>query len=163
MKNTAQNAGFSLVEVALALLVAAIGLLSVMTIFPTGMDASKKAIDEAQSALFAEEIFAGFKAKLAITNATWASLDSMTVGPPAPDMWDNGNDISFRANGSGTNVYEYKYENSLLDYAVRYVMTVNDLPGYPGIKYLRLTVWNGEYGSTTNPLVYYTELFNPGK
>lgn len=149
----------------MALLVSAVGLLSVMTLFPTGMDASKKAIDEAQAALFAEEIFAGFKAKMALTNTTWASLDSMTIGPPAPDMWINGNQISFRANDSGTNVYQYKYESALLDYAVRYVMTVGDLDptDYPGIKYLRLTVWNGEYGSTTNPLVYYTELFNPGK
>lgn len=157
------NSGFSLVEVALAMLVAAVGLMSVMSIFPMGMDSSKKAIDEAQCALFAEEIFGGFRAKINLPGVDWNSLESMSMGAPAPDMWKNGASISFRANDSGTNVYAYKYEDDLLDYAVRYVMSVSDVADFPGVKYLRLTLWNGEYGSTTNSLVFYTEIYDTGQ
>lgn len=153
--------GFSLVEVALALLVAAVGLLSVMSLFPVGLDSSKKAIDEAQCALFADEIFSGIRAKMNMRTTPWSAIDTVEVGAPAPDMWLNGDTIRFRANASGTNVYAYRYESAMVDYAVRYVMTVGDGPR-ANTKYLRLTLWNGEYGSTTNPLVFYTELFDTG-
>ncbi len=147
----------------MALLVAAVGLLSVMSLFPVGMDLSKKAIDEAQAALFSEEIFNGFRAKMGLPGTPWSDLDSLVIKAPAPDMWVDGDSQTFRANSSGTNVYAYKYESTMLDYAVRWVMNVEDLPARPGIKYMRLTLWNGQYGSTTNPLVFYTELFNPGQ
>jgi len=160
--------GFSLVEIALALLVASIGLMAVMGMFPMGMESGKKAIDEAQCALFAEEIFNGFRARMGSTNVTWQDLDDLVLGAPAPDMWDNGGQIRFQANSSGTNVYQYKYENTLLDYAVRYVMSVDearDMGGnvVPGVKYLRLTLWNGEYGSASNRLVFYTEMYDTGR
>ena len=158
--------GFSLVEVALALLVAAIGLLSVMTLFPMGMETSKKAIDEGQAALFAEEIFNGFRAKLAVTNVAWSTADSLSIGVPAPDMWMNGSSIEFVANKSGTNIYQYAHEQDMKDYAVRYIMTVDDHPDAKyssDIKYFKLTIANGEYGGRlTDGLVFYTEMYTTG-
>ncbi len=162
-RSAVRRGGFSLVEVALALLVAAVGMMSILTLFPLGMDASKKAIDEGQAALFAEEIFNGFRAKLAMTNTPWAGADSLTIGVPAPDMWNNGHEILFEANSSGTNVYEYRYETDMKDYAVRYVMTVEDHPDVSGIKFFRLTIANGEYGSSlSSGLVFYTEMYDTG-
>ena len=157
-----RKSGFSLVEVALAMLVASVGLMSVMALFPSSMESGKKAIDEAQCALFAEEIFAGFQSKMSLTGTTWNSINNLEIGAPAPDMWNNGDDIEFRANHSGTNIYQYKYEPELLDYAVRYVMTVGDSSA-PGVKYMRLTIWNGQYGSTSNSMVFYNELFDTGR
>lgn len=157
------RSGFSIVEVSIALLVAAVGLLSVMALFPAGMMLARKAADETQCALFAEEVFNGFRALMSSTNLSWSSIDTLEIGVPAPDMWQNGDQLKFKANGSGTLVYKYKYEPDMLDYALRYVMSVSDA-GYGGrLKGLRLTLWNGEYGSTTNPLVYYTEIYDMGR
>jgi uncharacterized protein (TIGR02598 family) len=162
-KGVSVRSGFSLVEVALALLVAAVGLMSVMGMFPMGMEASRKAIDEGQAALFAQEIFNGFRAKIVMTNTAWSSVDSLKIGVPSPSMWSNGDTIEFQANHSGTNIYEYKYETDMKDYAVRYVMTVRDSLSVPGVKYMRLTLANGEYGgSLSNGLVFYTEIFRTG-
>lgn len=159
-----RSAGFSLVEVALALLVASVGLMSVMALFPMSMDTSRKAIDDAQNALFSEEIFNGFRARISCPGTPWSSLNSMKIGVPAPDMWNNGDQIQFEANKSGTNVYQYKYEPELLDYALRYVMSVGDVSGVPGVKYMRLTLENGQYGKSLSATstVYYTEMFDTG-
>lgn len=156
------RSGFSLVEVALALLVAAIGLMSIMALFPVGLDASRRAVDEAQCALFADEIFNGIRAKMSLTNTVWEDIDSIEIGLPAPDMWKNADTIKVRANRSGTNVYEYRYESGMVDFAVRYIMSVGDAPAQ-GVKYMRLTLWNGERGGTTNPMVFYTEIYDTAR
>ncbi len=52
-----KNAGFSLVEVALALLVVAIGLTSVFALFPEGIKATRSAVDDTEIGFFAEYVF----------------------------------------------------------------------------------------------------------
>lgn len=51
------RAGYSLVEVTLALLVVAIGLTATFALFPEGLRATRAAVDDTEIAMFAEYVF----------------------------------------------------------------------------------------------------------
>ena len=51
------RAGYSLVEVTLALLVVAIGLTATFALFPEGLKATRAAVDDTECAMFAEYVF----------------------------------------------------------------------------------------------------------
>lgn len=51
------QAGFSLVEVTIALLVVAVGLTATLGLFPEGLTATRKAVDNTETALFADYVF----------------------------------------------------------------------------------------------------------
>ena len=51
------RAGYSLVEVTLALLVVAIGLTATFALFPEGLKASRASVDDSEIAMFAEYVF----------------------------------------------------------------------------------------------------------
>ena len=53
----ARCAGYSLVEVTLALLVVAIGLTATFALFPEGLRATRTAVDDTEIAMFAEYVF----------------------------------------------------------------------------------------------------------
>lgn len=53
----ARRAGYSLVEVTLALLVVAIGLTATFALFPEGLRATRTAVDDTEIAMFAEYVF----------------------------------------------------------------------------------------------------------
>ncbi|MDP2989987.1 MAG: prepilin-type N-terminal cleavage/methylation domain-containing protein [Kiritimatiellota bacterium] len=144
------SSGFSLVEVTLALMVMAIGILSIMSLFPAGLDQNARSIADTHAAFFAEEVFAGLQAR-AETN--WAELAAAQLPVAASDMWTNTN----RVHVSGINVVLNKYEyNTYEDHALRYrlVLTTNGL-----LKAATLFVWPGEFGSTNDPSIFYAEFF----
>ena len=62
-----RRAAFSLVEVSLALVVVAIGIFGIMSLFPAGLDQNARSIAETHAAFFAEEVFASLRA--------WADAD----------------------------------------------------------------------------------------
>ena len=58
MKTTRNSrAGYSLVEVTLALLVVAIGLTATFALFPEGLKATRAAVNDAEIGMFAEYVF----------------------------------------------------------------------------------------------------------
>lgn len=57
-KQPRSRAGYSLVEVTLALLVVAIGLTATFALFPEGLRATRAAVDDTEVALFADYVFA---------------------------------------------------------------------------------------------------------
>lgn len=59
--NTAKD-GFTLLEVVLALLVVAIGVLAVFGLISFGLDASQQGVNDTLSALFADDVFNGLRA-----------------------------------------------------------------------------------------------------
>lgn len=153
MKNS-HRSGFSLVEVALALMVVGVGMVAVFSVLPVGLEANKRAIDDTQCALFAEEIFSGFRAEA--SRVAWADVPKIAVPNPVPEMWEDGDGVS--PNGQPeVNIYQAK-RTEIIDYALRYHLQVNDVPNQRDVKSLRLLVWNGEYGGTANAMVFYTEL-----
>ena len=56
-----RDKGFTLVEVALALLVMAIGVLAVFSLLSAGLDASARAVDDTHAAMFADSVFNSLK------------------------------------------------------------------------------------------------------
>lgn len=148
--------GFSLVEVALALMVVGVGMVAVFSVLPAGLTANKHAIDDSQTALFSEEVFNGFRSVAAVTN--WASLGSAKLPNPVPHMWDGSVVLEIRPSAPGTNVYKSVWGGKVVDYALQYTLTMTDVVGQPDIKGLTLLVWNGAYGRSVKPRVFYTEI-----
>jgi len=148
--------GFSLVEVTLALMVMAIGILSIMSLFPAGLDQNARSIADTHAAFFAEEVFGGLHAT-AETN--WAGLANVSLPVAARyDMWP---DVTNQIQVTGTNITTivYKYTPSAItyeDHALRYrlALTNNGL-----LKAATLWVWPGEFGSTNDPSIFYAEFF----
>lgn len=62
--------GFSLVEVCLAVLVVGLGLLSVFSLFPTGLASGESAAADTEIGLFADQVLNGLQAQA--TEVTWA-------------------------------------------------------------------------------------------
>ena len=150
------SSGFSLVEVTLALMVMAIGILSIMSLFPAGLDQNARSIADTHAAFFAEEVFGGLHAT-AETN--WAGLANVSLPVAARyDMWP---DVTNQIQVTGTNITTivYKYTPSAItyeDHALRYrlALTNNGL-----LKAATLWVWPGEFGSTNDPSIFYAEFF----
>lgn len=147
------SSAFSLVEVTLALMVMAIGILSIMSLFPAGLDQNARSIADTHAAFFAEEVFGGLHAR-AETN--WFGLDKDL--PIATTNWDESVNplTTFITSTVATNKYCPKSKPDYEDHALRYrlVLTTNGL-----IKSATLFVWPGEFGSTNDPSIFYAEFF----
>ena len=81
-KNKEGRAGYSLVEVTLALLVVAIGLTATFALFPEGLKATRAAVDDTEVGLFADYVFG----TLAVTAAA-TGLDSATPNASAGNKY----------------------------------------------------------------------------
>lgn len=57
--------GFTLLEIALSLLVIAFGLMGVFALFPAGLTASRQAIDDGQISVFAASLLSDLRAHMA--------------------------------------------------------------------------------------------------
>ena len=98
----ADRQGFSLAEVAVALLVVAIGILAAFGLFPSGIQAGRASLDETRAVFFAEEAFNSFRALAADADIRWADLGRPHTDPAAVipathgsrlwrDPWDDEN------------------------------------------------------------------------
>lgn len=168
------RSGFTLVEVTLAILVVAIGLMAVFALFPAGLNLNKRAIDDTQAALFAEEILNGLRAKVESSPDGWRRLTDaplLYVGAPTVGMWYTPNeppmesDPYFRVNLNApvkAVVYTQRSASGVIDYAVRCRLETGAVGG--NVKFARLYVWNGQYGPTADAsaYVFYTEFYDYG-
>ena len=144
------SSGFSLVEVTLALMVMAIGILSIMSLFPAGLDQNARSIADTHAAFFAEEVFGGMQA-CAETN--WEGLANVQLPVASSNMWGSVSSVhTMDSRGLATNIYKLVYEDHALRY--RLVVMTNGL-----IKQVNLFVWPGEFGSTNDPSIFYAEFF----
>jgi type II secretory pathway pseudopilin PulG len=75
-KHTVRCAGYSLVEVTLALLVVAIGLTATFALFPEGLRASRSAVNDNEVAMFAEYVFTTLDLAAADAEASWGIADT---------------------------------------------------------------------------------------
>ncbi|MFH0952979.1 MAG: prepilin-type N-terminal cleavage/methylation domain-containing protein [Verrucomicrobiota bacterium] len=161
--------GFTLVEVTLAIFVVAVGLLAAYSLFPAGLTMNKFAIDDTETALFGEEVMNGLHSKIDGDPVAWANLidkpnavylEAVTYG-----MWEGGTvgALEMRPMSTPTqiktNVY-VQWDNRVIERAVRYNLIVGNVAGHPDIRYARLKVWNGQYGTTNSPAEFYTEFYN---
>ncbi len=70
------RAGYSLVEVTLALLVVAIGLTATFALFPEGLRATRAAVDDTEIAMFAEYVFTSMDLAAGKYGADWDIADT---------------------------------------------------------------------------------------
>lgn len=165
------KAGFSLVEVCLAIAVVGIGLLGVFSLFPAGLSMNKKNTDATVSTMFAEDVLNGLHAiidsepsKWNASVTQWKTDKDLTNGyPTAESIWrlnesTRGLDLSGKV---ATN--KYVNHEGYEDIALRYKTTFTQ--PYPGkVRQARLVVWNGEFGSSDEKdgYLFITTFFNYG-
>ncbi len=153
-------------EVTLALMVVAIGVLSVMSLFPVGLDQNVRSIADTRMALFADDVLNGLQAW---AEADWRNLDQAEIPPAAEKCWATNAMPFFLTDDpwpeSWTNSYYLPADsvNRLpVIYAEKYhlrfsfALTTN---AQNTIKRATLWVWSGEFGSTSGPTMFYTEFF----
>jgi uncharacterized protein (TIGR02598 family) len=151
--NMPDRRGFSLIEVVLALLVVAVGMLGVFSLFPSGLSMSKDITDEVRASAFAEELFTAFEAQ-----ARWE--DWASIGDPVKvDV--AGESISYQDTGVGP-PEEVTFDFDGMDqYTLRYELEVTE-PSLDRIKRFDLKIWPGEFGPTddADALRFVTEIYN---
>lgn len=160
-RRTAARRGFTLVEVALALLVVSIGIMSLFALFPRGLESGTNAINEMRAAAFAEDVFAAYRA-VSVTRP-WSSLDTAQIERPAWAQWRGQDGVKIRPGTAQPQVLRFKPMGLAADFtefALRYRLSLGD--DGPTLKTLSLEVWPGEFGTTDNPFVFYTEIYNWG-
>lgn len=150
------RSGFNLVEISLALMVVAIGLLSVLSLFPAGLDQNVRSVGDTHAALFAGEVLNGLRAH-AETNWDGIGNSITNLFVAADSTWNNPGELDPHLNNTiRTNVYRRQSNTNIVDHAFRYRLqiTTNDK-----IKAATLQVWNGQFGSISNPIIFYTEFY----
>ena len=162
--------GFSLVEVCLAIAVVGIGLLGVFSLFPAGLTMNKKNTDATVSTMFAEDVFNGFHAVIDSdplkwsAGVVWTNNPDLEFGPTAIDIWNDETQDNVFLDLSGS-IKTQKYENAedIADIALRYKITFPEFSN-DRVRHARLTVWNGEFGSSDekDAYIYVTTFYNYG-
>ena len=148
-----EKAGFTLIEVSLAVLVVGLGLLAVFSLFPSGLRSAEEGAADTHAGLFAETVMTGLRGNAAtITN------------------WDDWCDASFFCSHVRTDVLKTGLMETGKVTAVpfpkdggqplRYRLTLNTANSneYGAL----LEVCNGQSGAFDKQAVFYTEFIYQG-
>ena len=152
------SAGFSLVEVSLALMIVGIGILAILGMFPAGLDQNSRAISDTRAAMFAQEVFGSLRVNaetnwqeigVSITNLPVAGTNNWWI--PASGGFSNYLDNAVR-----TNIYRHPDNTNIIDHVFRYriALATNGM-----IKSAFIRFWPGEFGSVSNPAMFYAEFY----
>lgn len=104
-KPCADKAGFSLIEIVLALLVMAIGIVTLLSIFPAGLNFSRMSYEETRMAQAAETILNAIETELRIRPQLW----ERKWGGVTTRRWPNGTteSVSNTVYGTGNSAYNW--------------------------------------------------------
>jgi prepilin-type N-terminal cleavage/methylation domain-containing protein len=180
------NRGFTLVEIALALLVFSLGVLSVFLLFGRALDRETDALSYTRMALFGDSVLESLQSKSEYLTETassnewvqfWEDLsDGQTqivcAAASSNGVWEG--EMSVAADGLQTNFY-YAYPlhgqnaTGLLSHIIRYRMSV-DVSGLAedadeDLARVTLKVWEGEFGRIVDEdgVSFYTEFVDRGR
>lgn len=156
--------GFSLIEIALAILVTAIGLMAVFSLLPFGLNSGRTAVDETRISHFAEETFGAYR--MLASQIPWSQLLNQSPSELPANLFSTKLAPVFTVgNDCLTNKYSVVVDGvTIQDYAFRFKLT-NHVVDSRTIG-VTLRIWPGEYGSETNiqndvnDIYFYTEIFN---
>ena len=150
------NRGFSLVEVCLAILVVALGLLAVFGLFPLGLQAGESAEGDTYSALFADSVLAMIAGN-ASTMTVWSAWTddkafkgSVITKGMQPEVQFTGMSTNGLVNFPAPSESWLRYKLDVLS------------ASSPRLKGVVLHVCPGQYGAFTNEERYYAEVYFPG-
>ena len=155
MKRRHATQGFTLVEVALALLVIGVGIVGVFGLFPAGLEASRRTVNETQAAIFAEEVFGGFRAAAGVV--PWTEFDKIEVPIACSNLWASTRRVGKTSDRTPI-VWRHPSETNLVERALRYQLSIGNASG-GDVKALTLKVYPGEFGGTDEEYVFYTEIW----
>jgi hypothetical protein len=175
MKNRDQNgrrsrAGYSLVEVTLALLVVAIGLTATFALFPEGLKATRAAVNDTEMALFAEYVFTTLDLTAGLEGSGWTIQDTdlfksaalAQTGDQGRFQLETGKQATFywvpNYYGLGGGTYAAANFKDFWTSAFTYRLDIINggwkvgSPNAPGmVKSAVLQVWPGEYVDGVDP------------
>ncbi len=157
--HNSSSSGFSLVEVSLALLIIGVAMLSILGMFPMGLEQNTRSIADTHAALFAEEVFSSLRVH---AEANWDGIGNsiVSVSAAAANSWDDQVSLDTKFDDEiHTNLYRYPEEEgntNIIDHVIRYraALNTNGL-----IKSVFLRIWPGEFGTTSNPSLFYSEFY----
>ncbi len=156
--------GFSLVEVNLAVMLVALGLLVLFSLFPAGLNQGERAHSDTQSALFANYVMSTIRA-----NASDATALEWKDDPGSPFLDIALRDLPLSIENTGTNPVTIPGFVLTTGNDLKYLLDITpDNSGSPFLWHVNLWVWGSKYGPT-DPVVFmnrskwfYTELFYSG-
>jgi type II secretory pathway pseudopilin PulG len=164
--------GYSLVEVSLALLVVAIGLLTIFALFPDGLDLSRKSVDATEVTAFAEFVFASLDGMASSTNAnSWNVFRNNVTNLPPTYILTNTplTQLYIRPMGNSTPQLFYWIPSfygelgiapAVETYQVASFTYLLDI-GQTGVvsRYARLEVWPGDVSNRVRIALSTNEVF----
>ena len=159
------SAGYSLVEVTLALLVVAIGLTATFALFPEGLRVTRAAVDDTEIAMFSEYVFTTLDLTAVSRGASWAVSDCMQFKSVAfPGAKTDKRFRLVETSGEETAVFywvadsygvagsvDYKSENFADFWTSAFTYQLKFYDWEDGSTYARLVVWPGENKGVTPP------------
>ena len=172
--NTKVAGGFSLVEVNFAILLVAVGMLTLFALFPAALREADSAVTDTHTAFFADYVLSGLEANASgMTN--WNTWTNMTTFRSITNNVKPGGINVFAQAVPGV-VYPpvwpvWKPAVSFLGNDLRYILEIGEpIPTTPQLRSAALWVWSGTYmsaGVATNfkdkAEYFYTEFYYPGR
>ena len=139
MRQALKN-GFTLIEINLAIFLVAMGMLTLFSLFPTGLKQIESASDDTQEAFFADYVLNTLRSNAAwITAEEWANIDEFTIAIMDDDRDDMPPGIK-----EGSSIHSIEFP--ALENYMRYVLEIT--PDGNNIRMAKLWCRNGEYGAT---------------
>ena len=166
-------------EVNIALLIMAVGLLGVFSLFPLGLRQSDAATSDTTQAAFADQVLNAMRANASLVT-NWTGVDGwtrLTTAPIGMYLGVNGNlptppgnqrKLSVPLSSGGTqdilcDGIEHEIEGYLLpDHYIKYVLHLQDDPNTTLIKIAWIQVTDRRYTSVGNTPVYATSFVYMG-
>lgn len=151
--------GYSLVEISLAMLVIGVGLLAALALFPEGLGAATRAVEDVNITAFAEGVLANLTIDAGDTNLTWANFNSGLILMQTHSLQIANQPLVRVLPDVTTNAGYYWIPNYYGDVDMpfhktatfTYSLTIGNAPGGSPAKYARLEVWPGEYPAGATP------------
>lgn len=156
-RHRTSRAGFSLIEVTLALLVVALGMLALFSLFPSGLREGDNALMDTHVALFGEYVMASLHAN-ALKIDRWNDWDKIAAfrGKVVNQVDVGGTQIQ-HTGGAASAPLEFPYQSATY---VRYKLTIGET-GTPERRKALLWVSSGQYGFHDEQW-FYSEFFYSG-
>lgn len=157
-----KQAGFTLIEVSLAVLVVGFGLLSLMSLFPSGLRSGEDATADTRAGLFAQVVLDGMRANAAQVRAwdTWDDAVAMT--PLLCDALVEGNALV--PGGETQTIADFPNDAraGLPDRPIRYALTIQSASPRAYSAYLQVWERTGTVPGTVCS-EFYTEFLYGGR
>jgi len=155
MRHRHRIKGFSLMEVNLAILVVALGMLTLFALFPAGLKQVETAQSSTQEAMFAGHVLSTLRGRAMQINApVWVDINAFRNQVVLGTGLQQGGNITTVQFPASSGLY------------VRYLLDISDAGNH--LRLVSLWCQSGEYGATditvfkTVAAKYYTELFYSG-